>query len=210
MQRFETNENKLKFTRATHAIFLVCTWSRCWRIVVVFASQKKVIPYHPCVTAPCLTHSCLRTSLRRFVCQSFAVVPVDESIHRPSGRRLMLWPTADQSPLTEGLVKGTDMDLSGQNHGNTSNTLCSSGRQLLGDVTPAKAFGTYDEAVDRPELVWLRCWILLGHSGASAVSGNIWIEVDNAIESVARLECLKCRSFFLVSGAGCHASRHEA
>ena len=94
------------------------------------------------------------------------------------------------------------MDLSGQNHGHTSNILCSSGRQLLGDVTPAKAFGTYDEAVDRPELVWLRCWILLGHSGASAVSGNIWIEVDNAIESVARLECLKClclkcRSFFL-------------
>ena len=107
------------------------------------------------------------------------------------------------------------MDLSGQNHGNTSNILCSSGRHLLGDVIPAKAFGTYYEAVDRPELVWLRCWIILGHSGASAVSGNIWIEVDNAIKSVARLEwlkclCLKCRSFFLESGAGCHASRHEA
>ena len=37
---FETKENKLKFTRATHAIFLVCTWSRCLRMVVVFASLK--------------------------------------------------------------------------------------------------------------------------------------------------------------------------
>ena len=59
----------------------------------------------------------------------------------------------------------------------TSNILCSLGRQLLGDVTPAKAFGTYYEAVDRAELVWLRCWIILGHSGASVVSGNLWIEV---------------------------------
>ena len=31
---FEAIENKLKFTRATHAIFLVCAWSKCLRIVV--------------------------------------------------------------------------------------------------------------------------------------------------------------------------------
>ena len=34
---------------------------------VVVLSFSKVIPSHPCFTAPCVTHSCLRTSPHRFL-----------------------------------------------------------------------------------------------------------------------------------------------
>ena len=83
--------NRAHLSRATHAIFLVCKWLKFWspardRIVRSwFLRVLKVIPSHPCVTAPCLTHSCVFTSrlrflhLHLFVCLSIVVITIDES-----------------------------------------------------------------------------------------------------------------------------------
>ena len=62
----DSTQHRAHFSRATHAIFLVCTWFKMFELCCVL-SFLTVTPSHPCFTAPCLTHSCLRTSLHRFV-----------------------------------------------------------------------------------------------------------------------------------------------
>ena len=67
----------------------------------------KVIPSHPCFTAPCLTHSCLRTSLHRFLLWHLVRLPL-LSLSYPSRcpstatlqEGLCLGRLAEQFPLT--------------------------------------------------------------------------------------------------------------
>ena len=72
-RRVNRTPHRAHLSRATHVIFLVCTWLKFRSPVLdrifglCFLRVLKVTPSHTCFTAPCLTHSCLRTSLHRFL-----------------------------------------------------------------------------------------------------------------------------------------------
>ena len=73
-------------SRATHAFFLVvCTWLK----IEVFCCMQsvcflKIIPSHPCFTAPCLTRSCPRLSLHPFLHVHLVLLPLSLSLLYPS------------------------------------------------------------------------------------------------------------------------------
>ena len=84
----------------THFFSSCAPGSRCLRYSVEcsLCVFQKVVPSHPCFTAPCLTHSfltflCILSLHLNVVRPLPAVTPVDESTHCHSARRVVFWPT---------------------------------------------------------------------------------------------------------------------